>query len=119
MVHKERWLLCILTTSVMSVLVTGGGLRWIRYCFINEQQAGTVPYRVVSICKAGAKKYVCVLVCVCEKIEWLEQRSEIERLKKSFRSGRQYCLVERCFRSDQSVPQATGFQCFALNLHLY
>lgn len=36
--------------------MTGGGLRWIRYRFINEQQAGTavaVSYRAVSICKAG------------------------------------------------------------------
>lgn len=40
----------------MSVLVTGGGLRWIRYRFINEQQAGTAvadSYHAVSICKAG------------------------------------------------------------------
>lgn len=39
----------------MSVLVTEGGLRWIRYGFINEHQAGmavAISYRVVSICKA-------------------------------------------------------------------
>lgn len=36
--------------------MTGGGLRWIRYRFINEQQAGTAvadSYHAVSICKAG------------------------------------------------------------------
>ena len=50
----------------MYVLVTGGGLRWIRYCFINEQQAGTVSYRAVSICKPGAKRTsVCMGVCAC------------------------------------------------------
>lgn len=45
-----------LTVSEMSASVTEGGLRWIRYGFINEQQAGTavaISYRVVSICKAG------------------------------------------------------------------
>lgn len=33
----------------------GGPLRWIRYRFINEHQAGTavaISYRAVSICKA-------------------------------------------------------------------
>ena len=45
-----------LTVSEMSASVTEGGLRWIRYGFINEHQAGTavaISYRVVSICKAG------------------------------------------------------------------
>lgn len=43
------------TVSEMSALVTEGGLRWIRYGFINEHQAGmavAISYHVVSICKA-------------------------------------------------------------------
>ena len=45
----------MLTVSEMSAVVTEGGLRWIRYGFINEHQAGmavAISYHVVSICKA-------------------------------------------------------------------
>ena len=59
-VQKQRQLPCVLTVSEMSALVTEGGLRWIRYGFINEHQAGmaaAISYHVVSICKAeGTRK---------------------------------------------------------------
>lgn len=40
--------------------MTEGGLRWIRYRFINEHQAGmavAISYHVVSICKAQRTKW--------------------------------------------------------------
>lgn len=60
----------------MSVLVTEGGLRWIRYGFINEHQAGmavAISYRVVSICKAERTRKS---VKRREEMEWLQVKSE-------------------------------------------
>lgn len=58
-VQKQRQLPCVLTVSEMSALVTEGGLRWIRYGFINEHQAGmaaAISYHSVWICKAGGTR---------------------------------------------------------------
>lgn len=53
-----------------------GGLRWIRYGFINEHQAGmavAISYRVVSICKAERTRKS---VKRREEMEWLQVKSE-------------------------------------------
>lgn len=64
------------TVSEMSVLVTEGGLRWIRYGFINEHQAGMVvaiSYRVVSICKAERTRKSGKRG---EEMEWVQVQTE-------------------------------------------
>lgn len=62
------------TVSEMSALVTEGGLRWIRYGFINEHQAGmavAISYHVVSICKAKRTRGK-----RGEEMEWLQVEKE-------------------------------------------
>lgn len=82
----------MLTVSEMSASVTEGGLRWIRYGFINEHQAGmavAISYRVVSICKAERTRKSGKRG---EEMEWLQVR----RKKQSWKT---LAAAERVKRS--------------------